>query len=179
MQGDIDSVSQLIQVLENSQASDFVKISKRLKLKAFDFKEYASWGEDSYTRNCIGRNEHYELLLLCWDAQQDTPIHCHNGEECWVYNLQGNFEEIRFDFKDNTEEELVETSRETMGPDEISYMHDNMGFHSLHNRSNQRGMTLHLYMNPIDSCRIYDEEKGAFVRKEMSYDTVAETVESD
>ncbi len=177
MQGDIDSVSQLIQVLEKSQASDFVKISKRLKLKASDFEEHASWGEDSYTRNCIGRNEHYELLLLCWDAQQDTPVHCHNGEECWVYNLQGNFEEIRFDFKDESEEELIETSRETMQAKEISYMHDNMGFHSLHNRSKQRGMTLHLYMNPIDSCRVFDEEVGSFVRKEMSYDTVAETVE--
>lgn len=176
MQGDIESVSQLIQVLENSQASDFVKISKRLKLKASDFEEYASWGKDSYTRNCVSRNKHYELLLLCWDAQQDTPIHCHNGEECWVYNLQGNFEEIRFDYQGQAEEELVETSRETMATDEISYMHDNMGFHSLHNRSNQRGMTLHLYMNPIDSCRVYDEEVGDFVRKEMSYDTVAETV---
>ena len=65
-----------------------------------------------------------------------------------------------------------------MKPDEISYMHDNMGFHSLHNRSTQRGMTLHLYMNPIDTCRIYDEEKGRFIRKEMSYDTVAEMVDS-
>tara|TARA_R110000868_G_scaffold242796_3_gene498331 strand:+ start:103 stop:639 length:537 start_codon:yes stop_codon:yes gene_type:complete len=178
MEADINSVKKLIEVLENSQASDFSKISERLKLSAADFIEYASWSKDCYTRNCISRNEHYELLLLCWDAKQDTPIHCHNGEECWVYNLQGSFEEIRFALKDQSETDLVETSRESMKPDEISYMHDNLGFHSLHNSSTQRGMTLHLYMNPIDTCRIYDEEKGRFIRKEMSYDTVAEMVDS-
>lgn len=177
MEGDIDSVSQLIEELENCQASDFVKVSKRLKLKAEDFQEFASWSKNSYTRNCISRSNNYELLLLCWDAKQDTPIHCHNGEECWVYNLQGNFEEIRFDFKEGSENELVEISRDSMQADEISYMHDNMGFHSLHNRSSHRGMTLHLYMNPIDTCRIYNEEKGRFIRKEMCYDTVANTIE--
>jgi len=178
MEADIDSVSALIEVLENSKASDFAKISKGLKLKASDFAEYASWNKDCYTRNCISRNQHYELLLLCWDANQDTPIHCHNGEECWVYNLQGDFEEIRFKLRKDSEHELLETSRDSMQADEISYMHDNMGFHSLHNRSNHRGMTHHLYMNPIDSCQVFDEDKGAFVRKEMSYDTVAETINS-
>jgi cysteine dioxygenase len=176
MEEDIDSIGQLIKVLENSKASDFARMSERLKLKADDFLVYSSWEEKSYTRNCISRNEHYELLLLCWPANQDTAIHCHNGEECWVYNLQGHFEEIRFKLKEDSEDELIETSRDSMQPDQVSYMHDNMGFHSLHNRSNYRGMTLHLYMNPIDSCRVFDEDQGAFVRKEMSYDTVAEAI---
>jgi cysteine dioxygenase len=176
MEEDIDSIEQLIKVLENSKASDFAKLSKSLKLKADDFIEYSSWDDKSYTRNCISRNDHYELLLLCWNPKQDTPIHCHNGEECWVYNLQGAFEEIRYDFKDDNKEELIETTRHPMQPREISYMHDKLGFHSLHNRSNIRGMTLHLYMDPIDSCRVFDNQQNGFIRKDMSYDTVVETI---
>jgi cysteine dioxygenase len=176
MEKEIDCIEQLIKVLENSKASDFARMSERLSLQADDFLEYSSWEGKSYTRNCISRNDHYELLLLCWDPKQDTPIHCHNGEECWVYNLQGDFEEIRYDFRGEDQENLFETSRHPMRPKEISYMHDKLGFHSLHNRSASRGMTLHLYMNPIDSCRVFDHIKNRFVRKEMSYDTVAQTV---
>ena len=47
MEGDIDSVSQLIEELENCQASDFVKVSKRLKLNAKDLQEVASLSKKS------------------------------------------------------------------------------------------------------------------------------------
>lgn len=169
----IDTVEELVKALHHSEAKDFINISQRLNLKASDFEEYASWSDEAYTRNCINREDHYELLLLCWNPKQVTPIHCHNGEECWVLNLKGDFREIRFDEKSPDSGELVEIQREEMPVGGISYMNDNMGFHSLENLSSERAMTLHLYMDPIESCRIYDEENQVFVRKKLSYDSVA------
>jgi len=101
----------------------------------------------------------------------DTPIHCHGGEECWVYALQGTIKEERFDFSNDKEEEIELVQKTTMQEDSISYMNDNMGFHKLINVGEGRAMTLHLYMNPIDRCRIFDEEQAKFEVKELEYHT--------
>lgn len=170
----IDSVEELVTVLARSQAHEFVGISERLNLKASDFEGFATWSEQHYTRNCISKDDHYELILLCWEGHQKTPIHCHNGEECWVLNLKGELKEIRFEEKSPDSGELVATSNEILQDGGISYMNDNMGFHLLENMQGERAMTLHLYMDPIDSCRIFDEDKQEFIRKKLSYDTVAD-----
>lgn len=169
----IDSVEELVTILSQSQASDFVKISEKLNLNASDFEDFASWKKEGYTRNCIAKEDHYELLLLCWGPRQKTPIHCHNGEECWVLNLKGDIEEIRYDEKTPDSGELVEVSKERFSEGGLSYMNDDMGFHALENLNDSQAMTLHLYMDPIESCRIFDEEKQEFVRKKLAYDSVA------
>jgi len=135
-----------------------------------DFKAFEFWSEEGYTRNCLARTESYELLLLCWDSHQATPIHCHNGEECWVYVVNGVLEEERFEM--NESDDLVLTDKSVYQPADLSYMSDDMGYHLLRNADAQKAMSLHLYMNPIDQCSIYDEEEGVFIYKELTYDSV-------
>lgn len=158
-------------MLPKCSGQDFIEISKGMDLQPEDFEDYAHWSANHYTRNCISRSKDYELILLCWEPEQDTPVHCHNNEECWVYNVQGEIIEKRFDFKPSSKTEIEETQEEEMQEGQVSYMHDTMGFHSLHNVGGNRAMTLHLYINPIDSCRIYENEQVGFVRKQLQYNT--------
>ena len=58
---------------------------------------------------------------------------------------------------------------------EVTYMKDFMGFHSLENISNKKSMSLHLYAKPIRNCKVFDEDSKGFVNKEMSYHTTAST----
>ncbi len=167
----ISSVEELLEILPECSGNEFVEISHGMELQPEDFEEYAYWSKDHYTRNCVSRSEEYELILLCWEPGQDTPVHCHNNEECWVYNLQGSVIEKRFDFRQGSKTEIEETQEAVMNEGEVSYMHDTMGFHSLHNTGEVRAMTLHLYIKPIDSCRVYVNEEIGFKRKELEYDT--------
>ena len=48
-------------------------------LNEAEFEKYATWNQESYTRNCIARTDTYELILLCWEKKQETPIHEHGG----------------------------------------------------------------------------------------------------
>ena len=32
-----------------------------------------------YTRNLVGYNNSFTLLMLCWDRGQESPIHDHAG----------------------------------------------------------------------------------------------------
>ena len=62
----------------------------------------------------------------------------------------------------------------TLTPGKLTYMNDSMGYHTIGNISNQRAMTLHIYASPIDSCKVYNNEKACFEVKHMSYHTCKE-----
>ncbi len=51
---------------------------------------------DRYRRNLIRETEHYELVCLCWQSGQRTPIHDHQGSSCAFLVVEGITTETRF-----------------------------------------------------------------------------------
>lgn len=162
----ITSLNKLLEVLRYCEGQDYFDIARNLEIPEEDLLAYAFWSEENYTRNCVLKTDQFELLLLCWEQGQETPIHCHNGEECWVHLVQGKLREKRFK-EDNGNLKLIADVKMTQS--RLSYMNDDLGYHSLHNLNNGRSMTLHLYVGPIDKCSIYKEEKNKFVSKDLEY----------
>ena len=164
----ITSLEDFLKTMEGASKEEYTALAKRLEIPTEDFKPYMFWDASTYTRNCIVRTERYELILLCWEPTHETPIHCHGGEECWVKMLQGTIEEKRF--LDNGDDgEPIQNGRIIQKAPNLSYMNDDMGFHSLHNIGQKRAMSLHMYMNPIDACRVFDEDKEVFIEKTLQY----------
>lgn len=170
----VESLEALIQKLNQSDTSDHGKIIKQINIPISDFEAYASWSGDGYTRNSIHRNDDYELILLCWNKGDSTPIHGHDGQNCWVYQIEGQISEIRYEKFDNGN--LLETNRMQMSPGKLSFMNNAMGYHKLKNDTVGRAMTLHAYVLPIDRCEYYCDDEKAFKSKELEYDTVEENV---
>ncbi|MEM6963844.1 MAG: cysteine dioxygenase family protein [Bacteroidota bacterium] len=168
----ISTLPQLIDHLDNADPYDIKKVIKKIKLQASELESFATWKKGCYTRNCLGRTQAYELILLCWAIDAKTPIHGHGGKDCWVYQVQGTLDEVRFEQNDNNE--LIEKRRISLTPGRLTYMHDRMGYHAIENISGQRAMTLHIYASPIDACKVYNASKDCFETKEMSYDTYKE-----
>lgn len=168
----IESIEDLITALDQSDQSERSGIMKRLKINQDEIENYTTWCKEGYTRNCLARSEEYEVILLCWDKNSETPIHGHDGQDCWVYQVQGDVEEIRYE--ENDSGALEESHRMELSEGGLSYMNDEMGYHLIKNISNQRAMTLHVYAAPIDACEVFDTEKEKFEVTEMEYDSVAE-----
>lgn len=166
----IHTIEELIEALDASPANRFAQIVQRINIEEENLKAYASWEKGGYTRNCLMRSDAYEIILLCWDQGAKTAIHGHGGENCWVYQVDGSVEEIRYE---SFKESMQETQRRMLTPSKLTYMHDRMGFHAIQNVSGQRAMTLHIYASPIDRCRVYNDQKDCFEMKTMSYDTEA------
>lgn len=167
----LQSLDDLISALSEGERTTFNDIIRSMQIPSSAFKEYCSWSEDLYTRNCIVNTEKFELILLCWEPRQITPIHDHGGEECWVKVIQGEFRETIY--KVDAVGKLDPIDSVTSSAGGVSYMIDFMGYHSLENRSNTRSMTLHLYAKPIRTCNSFDKALGKFVHKSMSYNTTA------
>ena len=165
----IHSIDELVTSLTEGERTEFADIIYSTNLPLSSFEPFLSWSDDCYTRNCIAENENFELILLCWEKGQSTPIHDHGGEECWVKVIQGEFRETILKVNESGNLRTVKTT--TSQPGDISYMVDFMGCHRLENINDGRTMSLHLYANPIRNCQLFDEDTKTFVSKEMSYDT--------
>lgn len=165
----LQSIDDLITALSTEEVTKYNDIIRDIDLPADAFDSYSSWSDDSYTRNCLADNEKFELILICWQEGQITPIHNHGGEECWVRIIKGEFKETIYTEDESGDLSVHKTilSKEN----DVTYMIDFMGVHSIANLSNNKSMSLHLYAKPIRSCKIFDEQSKKFVHKDLAYCT--------
>ena len=166
------SLNELITTLSEAERSQYNAIIRSMKFSVDSFGDYCSWCEKSYTRNCIVENEKFEMILLCWEKGQITPIHDHGGEECWVKVIDGELGETIYQEDETGKLNKIKSNTSKTG--DISYMIDFMGFHRLENLSTERSMSLHIYAKPIRTCRVFNEDSKEFVGKKLAYSTVSE-----
>ncbi|MCR9173147.1 MAG: cysteine dioxygenase family protein [bacterium] len=169
MSSNITTIDQLITAFDDAEPSEQVGVLKRIDIPVSEFAEYATWCDDGYTRNCIARKDGFEFILLCWSPGAVTPIHGHDGQNCWVYQVDGSVREKRYQ---DSAGGFELTNDMTLEAGRLCYMHDRMGYHSLSNETGKESMTLHIYANPIDRCKVFNEERQCFETVEMQYDSI-------
>lgn len=167
-----ENIQKLIQLLSESSKTHYNSILSNFDFDAVDFNDFESWSTEKYTRNCMYKDSQFELILLCWNEGQETSIHDHDGEDCWVYLLEGNMEEVFYSM-DNSNY-LREERSTSMIPQQLSFMNDRIGFHKLRNCFKGKSMSLHLYAKPIEQCNFYCETSEQFIEKKLNYDTFKE-----
>ncbi|MBK7874850.1 MAG: cysteine dioxygenase family protein [Planctomycetes bacterium] len=138
-----------------------------------DWKRFAHFKPDTYTRNLVARNEHFEMLVLCWSPGQASPIHDHAGQHCWMGILDGVVEETQFEFPAETGGPLRERATRSFSRGKVAYIHDDIGLHRVRPGPGSFGVSLHLYSKPIDTCRVFDPATGAVLEKTLLYHSVA------
>ncbi|MDT0559348.1 cysteine dioxygenase family protein [Ichthyenterobacterium sp. W332] len=161
----------LILAVASAHRKEYSELLRKACLNTELLSKYASWSNKKYTRNCLYRDENLELILICWEPNQQTSIHNHGGEECWLGICNGEIEEQHF-IDENGALKLIQC--ETLAEGNISYMNDKLGIHRLINNSDKRVMSLHLYAKPIDSCDFYCEDTKQFMTKSLQYDSKIE-----
>jgi cysteine dioxygenase len=138
-----------------------------------DWKRFAMFDPQVYTRNLVGRNEHFEMLLLCWNVGQQSPIHNHAGQNCWMGVMEGEIEETLFaPPQGGRAGPLVPTHTRVHLAGKVGFINDDIALHRVRPVTGQRGISLHLYSKPIDECNVYDEASGCIVSSRLVYHSV-------
>lgn len=136
-----------------------------------DWSEYQTWSDAGYTRNLVHRCGEFELLLLCWERGQASPIHDHSGQNCWMAVLEGTLEEEHF--TDGGPDSGLTSGRvRSLGAGEVAFIQDEIAWHRIRPLGDSRSVSLHLYADPIDSCRIFDDVSGEPCSIELGYHSV-------
>jgi len=139
--------------------------------QACDWSSLCFFDGERYTRNLVHRCGTFELLLLCWDEGQESAIHDHAGQDCWMAVLDGELEETHFRAATAAGTPLEAGKARVFSKGQVAYIHDEIALHLIRPRGG-RGVSLHLYASPIDACLVFQRETGASEQAQMGYFSV-------
>jgi predicted metal-dependent enzyme (double-stranded beta helix superfamily) len=169
------SLSSLLEALDNAPRSreSYDELLQGIRFGIDEIRGFCHFSQDFYTRNLIARTDSYEILALCWEPGQISPVHDHAGSDGWVCGMDGALEEVWFECNvDADGKAKLERGRAaTLTPGAIGYINDDMAWHTVGNVGDKPAVSLHFYSPPIDACQYVDGE-GIVRTKQMSYFTV-------
>ena len=179
------AISDFVRLIDNMQEEDFESevMADFLRHHPIDLgtlEPYRFYHPDHYARNLIASSKNYEIMLLCWEPGQETAVHNHGGQSCWVYVLDGqlsfrNYKWLGCD-RSNRKVNLEEQSRIPMAAKgSMSVIDERDAIHRLKNdqKFDNRALSLHIYSKPITSCAVYDMETGKCRDKKLEYFSVS------
>ncbi len=133
---------------------------------ADSLQPYLCWDAQHYTRNLIDKTELYELVAVCWEVGQQSSIHNHHNQNCWMAAPIGRLvvQNYRADFEDVVKGKcsIVPTYTVEITQSSPAYVDPAEPIHKVVNpRQNQaRAVTLHVYSRPFNRCVVYSQEQG-------------------
>lgn len=117
---------------------------------------------DHYTRNLIHKTDLFELIAICWDIGQKSPIHNHRDQKCWMAMAYGKVQVHNFALvqKDPGRRfcELKSSSLVVLDVDNPGQVDPEEPIHQVLNLAvyDSKAVSLHVYSRPYDSCEVYD-----------------------
>jgi cysteine dioxygenase len=126
----------------------------RVDVSEAELRPYVKFRPGTYVRTRVLRNEHAELLVLCWKPGHYTSIHDHNGSYSVIRVLEGRMHETIYDY--DRERGLCEGESHTWRPGHVTVA-DIPDIHRIGNAegSGEDMITLHCYSPPFDVIRTY------------------------
>lgn len=127
-----------------------------------DWKEYVKFCSEKYIRVILSElsSDVFEIVLICWNKNQESPIHDHPNNGCLLKVLQGSLlENIYTNY--NTEYVYVTSRINNVG--DVSYMEKNDILHRIINNNNNemeyyQSVSLHIYSPPKFKHNIFDDK---------------------
>lgn len=152
----ITTVEGLVQALNNCEesGSHVLEVMSNVQIPRAEFQRYYSWDDERYARNVLARNADFEVLLICWEKGQSSPIHDFNAQEAWIHPVEGMLREECYKINIH-DDRLEKVSNVLLGTDEFSYMKQ-IGIHRYSNAYSARSVSLNIYRKPVTEWRVYD-----------------------
>ena len=148
----VKNLQHLIGLINQNRFEPFIKnIDIVDSYTGNDWKYYindipSSWfnnvGETTYIRKKLDFNifNWFEVFIIVWNKGSKTKIHDHAEKGCILKVLHGELKETIYkDYPGN----IVKTN--IIKKSETSFMHNDLGFHSIENISDDISISLHVY----------------------------------
>jgi cysteine dioxygenase len=160
-----------------------------VRISDASLSRYVMYDSSFYTRNLIYRDPLFEVMTICWEPDQRTAVHTHNGQLCWMIPHRGNLRVVDYKWLgcDHPEYQNVVGMDCVAGSDHIQLDRirevdayaggpvltaDKLQtIHQLFNAGepSERAVSIHIYSRPIDSCVAFDMKNNRCYRRELDY----------
>jgi cysteine dioxygenase len=177
------SIDELVRELHAFHASAFegteqiLSLLGKMPVEEASLAPYLTWDRQHYTRNLIDKTDLYELLAICWEVGQSSSVHNHRDQNCWMAAPMGKLlvENFHVGFQDAEAGtcQLVASNTVELTVANPCAVDPREPVHRVVNprEANQRGVTLHVYSRPFDTCMVYSVEQGTCGDIRLHYNT--------
>src|SRR6185369_2202464 len=139
---------------------------------------YFHWRSEWYTRNLIYRDERFEMMAICWESGQQSVVHNHANQSCWMTVPVGKLLGQNFAVVDIDEPKgyckLVETDTFELSDCLAAKVELEQPIHQILNLAEygRRAVSVHSYSKPIERCLAYCRETDTFKEVELRYTSI-------
>lgn len=140
--------------------------------------KYLFWRPDFYTRNLVYKDDRFEMLAICWEAGQQSTVHNHAEQKCWmtvpVGRLKGqNFGVVEADEARNYCK-LYETDSFELADCLSAKVELEEPIHQILNLAEygERAVSVHIYSKPFEKCLSYCRETDTVKEVELCYTSI-------
>lgn len=190
------TVQGLIELLRGAEGAPITSdriagLLAEVEVAESDLRPYVAYCDDHYTRHLIHRDRWFDVMTICWQPGQGTPVHTHNGQLGWAKVLRGALEcvEYRWLGCDRPENQDVsgmdclagghQVKLEPHAPavlvpgGDVNRVTRKVTIHSLGVPQGcaERTVSLHVYSLPFDSCVTFDLARGQCFRRDLRFDS--------
>ena len=141
-------------------------------------EKYFNWSEKFYTRNLIYKDERFELMAICWEKGQESRIHNHSEQMCWMAVPFGKLRGQNFRMVERIESQgyckLEKTDTFDLAECLAAKVELEEPIHQILNLSefDERAVSVHIYSKPFDSCLSYCNETDRFSEVKLNYTSI-------
>jgi len=105
-----------------------------------DFKNYIQYNPEHYNRIILKSNDLFDIMLICWNIDQESKIHDHPENGCLLKVLKGELLEDIY-FNKNDVMSYVKTN--VVSENNFGYREKNTMIHKI--IPTQKTVSLHIY----------------------------------
>lgn len=140
--------------------------------------KYFHWNPDFYTRNLIYKDARFEMMAICWESGQQSKIHDHSDQKCWMTVPVGRLRGQNFAVADMDESrgycKLVETDSFELADCLAAKVELEEPIHQILNLAEygERAVSLHVYSKPYASCVSYCRDTDTFKEVQLCYTSI-------
>lgn len=140
----IYNLKDLINSLKNKDNNNsYSEILNKIQFGFKDIEHLCFWDRDNYSKIRIEDDEHFELVIICWEKGQQSPIHSCGVDEAWIYIVKGELAEDIY--SGNKENPNLENTIVLSRKDISSAKKESNKAHRLTNSYDGRSVSLRLY----------------------------------
>jgi len=106
-----------------------------------------------YRNKILYLSYNIEILILTWKSNYETLPHDHSKNGCWLKVLKGKLVETLYNKK------LEKESENELKEGEVSFMSNDIGYHSIKNDTNNFTFSMHIYSPPLHKTKYFSVNK--------------------
>lgn len=116
-----------------------------------DYLQYITLNPNYYHRTKVFSNDDFEIFVITWNKSQQSKIHDHSENGCFMLMLQGELIEEIYNSSSLTAPIQTKTFKEGF----IGYIDNSIGYHRILNPSDTEiAVSLHVYSPPNHQTKL-------------------------